>query len=594
MCGIGGIITHREVDVGHSEAVALAMTSTQRHRGPDELGVWSAPGAALAAARLAITGEGQHGQQPVLDRYGGVLVFNGEIYNYRTLNDGSVAADASDTEVLAGLLACGDPSLLSTLNGPFALARYEPATGRLLLARDRVGKKPLYLAQASTGWAFSSTVAGLHVATGPLRIRSEAIHEYLVFRSVGGHHSAFAGIEQVPPGTWLELDADRILRRGCYWRSPRPVGEMVPPGRVRAVIDSAVAARADGARELGVFLSGGLDSAVVAASLRRQLPDQPLRLVSAGYNVPGKEDERPFALRLGTALSARHDQVIVSGERDVPGLVADAVRLLEDPVQDPVIVPTLALARAAAQFTRVVLTGDGSDELWGGYQRFSAPPAELVDYLPRTAIFRPEELGLVDWPSTYLDDIEIPATWMDPLDRILRLEVANRLRNYHLSRIDKLIMGCGVEARCPYLDPAVIGTALSLPARLKCPAGKPKALLTEAYRSDLPNWLAARKKQPFSVPIRRWLTGELAQFVRDLLIAANTFTGAIVDVRPLFVQLEGPLEMAETAAARLWALLLLEVWHREVARPLGRPPVLGSDTWLWTIVGYVSRVALAT
>jgi asparagine synthase (glutamine-hydrolysing) len=341
--------------------------------------------------------------------------------------------------VLAQLLARRGPSLLSALNGPFALARYEPTTHRLLLARDRVGKKPLYLAQTPTGWAFASTLAALHVATGSLRIRPDAIHEHLVFRSVGGQHSAFAGVEQVPPGTWLELDANGILRGGRYWRSPPPDDETVSPDWVREVIDDAVAARADGSCELGVFLSGGLDSAVVAASLRRQRPDQPLRLVSVGYDVAGTEDERPFALRLGAAMGARHDQVIVHGERDVPELMVDAARLLEDPVQDPVTLPTLALARVAATFTRVILTGDGSDELWGGYQRFSAPPVELTDYWPRTAIFRPEELGLAAWPLTYLDGVDLPAMLTDPLDRILRLEFANRLRNYHLSRIDKLV-----------------------------------------------------------------------------------------------------------------------------------------------------------
>jgi asparagine synthase (glutamine-hydrolysing) len=500
-----------------------------------------------------------------------VLVFNGEIYNHPDLQHGPTASP-SDTEALAVLLARRGTRLLPALDGPFALARYDPATRRLLLARDRLGKKPLYYARMAGGWAFASTLQGLHVAAGPLRIRPDAISEYLVFRSVGGHQSAFAGVEQVRPGTWIELDADGIVAQSAYWRPPVLGGGSGSPARVRALIDRAVAARADESREVGVFLSGGLDSAVVAASLHRQRPDQAVRLLSAGYDVTGAEDERPFALRIGAEIGARHDQVIV-GERAVPELMAHAARLLEEPVQDPVTVPTLALARAAAAFTRVVLTGDGTDELWGGYARFDAAPATLADYWPRAAIFRPDELGLAAWPASYLDGIDIPMQ-QDPLDRILRVEIANRLRNYHLSRIDKLIMGTGVEPRCPHLDPAVLEAALRLPARVKRSGSRPKGLLIDAYRADLPAWLLERRKQPFSVPVRRWLAGGLGEFARDLLLQANAFTRGLVDARPLFAQLAHPPDVADPAAARVWSLLHLEVWHQEVAVPLACRPAV--------------------
>jgi len=342
------------------------------------------------------------------------------------------------------------------------------------------------------------------------------------------------------------------------------------------LIDGAVAARSDSAREVGIFLSGGLDSAVVAASLRRQRPDQAVRLVSVGYDEAGREDERPFALRFGAAMGVPHEQVVVHCKRDVPDLMVDVAWLLDDPVQDPVTLPTLARARAAAAFARVILTGDGSDELWGGYARFDDAPRRLTDYWPRTAIFCPRELGLAGWPTTYLHGVDIPAPTADPLDRIIRIEMANRLRNYHLSRIDKLIMGSGVEPRCPFLDPDVVEAALSLTARLKRPACRAKGLLADAFCPDLPTWLVDRRKQPFSVPIRNWLVDGLAGFARDMLLPANTYTGALIDPRPLFARLGGPPEVAEPSAARLWSLLQLEVWHREVARPLGRRPLRDS------------------
>lgn len=574
MCGIAGVFLSGEAgSAGELKTLVRRMIHAQRERGPDGEGVWSDARAGLGCVRLRITGDEVAGAQPLHDRWGGHLVFNGEIYEHReilqTLGE-TTAHDSSDGDALAAILALKGTDGLAGVRGMFAAARYDGVNQKLLLVRDAVGKKPLYIRRFRDGWAFASTLSALHAATGAMQLRPEAIYEYLVFRSVGGCHSAFRDVRQLPPGSWLELGADGHERSGQWWTPPPACTSDASTVEVRREISAAVKARARADGEVGLFLSGGLDSGIVAASLRRQCPEQRVRLFFIGYDEAGIEDERPKARRLAKLLDCPAEDLQLPAQ-DVPRLLRDVARITEDPIQDPVTLPTLALARAAARHTKVVLTGDGSDEIWGGYTRFDNLPTPLEKYLPRTAIFQPAELGLHDFPPSYFDGIAMPSAQLAPLDRVLRLEVANRLRNYHLSRVDKLTMHAGLEARCPFLDVRVVSLGLSLSSERKRPGGRPKGLLAASFQHLLPDWLLQRPKQPFSVPVRAWLAGGLREFATDTLLAPNALTRGLFDAQPLLSNLDTDDHAADARAAKIWSLLQLEVWHSEFASPLETP-----------------------
>jgi asparagine synthase (glutamine-hydrolysing) len=549
------------------------MVLTQRDRGPDGVGVFSDGRVGLGCARLEIVGSPLEGAQPIRDPWGGVLVFNGEIYEHEEILrelDVDVPEGTSDGFALSALLATRGPEGLSGVRAMFAAARYDPARGRLLLVRDAIGKKPLYIQRFREGWAFASTLASLSVATGALSLRPEAVHEYLVFRSVGGYHSAFKDVEQLPPGSWLELSLDGHARSGRWWRPPPACTRVATAAEIRGVVEEAVAARLESDREIAVFLSGGLDSAIVARCALRQRPGRPVHLLSVGYDVAGDEDERAKARALADYFGASLEELTVSAA-EVPDLLGAVARATEDPIQDPVTVPTLVLARAARARAKIVLTGDGSDEVWGGYARFDDVPRTLDEYLPRTTIFRPSEVGLAELPASYLDSIELPSAELPPLDRVMRLEVQNRLRNYHLSRLDKITMSVALEARCPFLDVGVVTVGLELASHDKRPAGRPKGLLSSAFAGELPRWLIDRAKQPFSVPILAWLAGPLHEFAHDVLLAPGAFTGDFVDAGALLGDLDKRTPGAAQRAAKVWSLLQLEVWHRTVASERTRP-----------------------
>jgi asparagine synthase (glutamine-hydrolysing) len=570
MCGIAGIFRFEAAPREELLRVVDAMNYAQRFRGPDGSGAWANERVGLGCARLEISGDRLNGRQPLSDICGGVTVFNGEIYNFRDLHREAFgvppACGASDGATLAALLARRGTAALHALRGPFALARYDPARQRLLLARDAVGKKPLYLARTGEGWAFASTAAALRCALGGLEIRTEAVVEYLVYRSVGGDQSAFRHVHQLPPGSWIELSPEGPCGRGRWWSAPSVNGASADPRRIHELLDDAVELRARPAAPVSVFLSGGLDSSIIAAALRRRHPEQEMHLLSVGYDVGGWQDERDRAHAMACHLGLESVQVELSAA-EVPELMLQVATLTEDPIQDPVTLPTLCLARAARTLGKVVLTGDGSDEIWGGYERFHNPPARLDDYLSRTTIFQPDEIGLASPPESYLSGIDPPLAGVgDPLDRILRLEVANRMRNYHLARVDKITMGVGLEARCPFLDVRAVEEGLALPARCKRPGGTPKGLLLEAFAADLPAWLRERRKQPFSVPIEAWLRGPLRSFAHDVLRSSDTLSRSWIRPEPLLERMDR-LETAADAAPRLWSLLQLETWHHALGNP---------------------------
>ncbi len=561
MCGIVGLFSPSPRDPHILRQLAERMQEAHRFRGPDGEGVWANNHVALANVRLAIQGSKEEGRQPLKDRWGGHLVFTGEVYEARDIMQRlgeEYHPDDSDGVALGALLARKGPQGLAGLRGMFALANYD-SDGRLLLARDTWGQKPLYLARWEDGWAFSSTIAALQIAVGRLEIRTNAMLEYLVYKSVGGLHTSFDGIEQVAPGSWISFSPGGSVRRGRYVQDPKTVDAIGSAQDIRRQLDIAIDARATTSFVDAVLLSGGADSSIVAASLVRQRPDVKKVAFSVGYDVVGPEDETHYARRMAQHLGMPHEVICLTGTQ-VPALMEEVARFTEDPIQDPVTLPTLVLSREIAKVTKVALSGDGSDEFWGGYERFDNAPPSLEEYLSRTMLFKAEELGLDSAPTSYLDGLCMPSPDLPALDQILQIEASNRLRNYHLNRIDKLGMAAALEIRSPFLDANVTQLAGRISSDVKRPAGRAKGLLLDAFSSELPRWLLDRKKQPYTMPIVTWLSAELRFYAHDVLSNPNAWVRRFVEPAPYleqFTRTQNP-----TVASRLWSLLQLEAWHR--------------------------------
>lgn len=569
MCGIAGIFhPERTRPRNRMETVVRAMLDRMSHRGPDHLGCWANEHFAAGTARLSITGGRRRANQPLIDDRGNVFVFNGELYDPREVArrlDAPYSPEESDGTVLARLLRERGPDGLRGISAMFALARHDPEDGSLLLVRDAWGQKPLYHRTLPDGTlVFGSTLAAVHVAAGPLQVREAAIDECLLFKSVGGCATGFEGVEQLPPGGWLRVDRGGATTRGIWNDLPEPDSEPPPsPEQLREILLEAIRKRVSPRFRPTVFLSGGLDSSIVTAGIDRlRVGDHDPLALSIGYDVGTSEDETDHARRLTAELGIQHE-VLMLPAAEVPELMERVSGFLEDPVADPITIPYFHLAGVAATETKVILTGDGADEFWGGYDRFADPPDSIDAYLPRSMVFTPSEIGRDSHPDSYLAGVPLDDR-MDALDRIMRLEVRNRLRNYHLSRIDKLSMAHGLEARCPFLDAEVSRTALRIPGSFKRDQDRVKIPLLEASEDLLPKWLLDRRKQPFTGPVLGWLRSSLRPRVQDLAEGADERLSRRVDIPPLLEALDRP-DTTSGIANRLWSLLVVQTWLESTA-----------------------------
>lgn len=559
MCGIAGIYhPNKKVDNQFLKDSILKMCAVQRKRGPDDVGVWTNGKIGLGCARLQITGDQKQGKQPLQDAWGNRFVFNGEIYDRSVEGSNFTPTNQqSDGLVLAAALNTSGFKNLQKLSGMYAAAFYHEDRQELILLRDAVGQKPLYYRKINGGIIFASTInAILQISPLPV-IREQALYEYLIYKSVGGYQSIFEEINQLPPGSWMKVNKHGEISQGKWWNLPE-LNLKDRQFRLRETLEQSVQKRVNYDAKIGVFLSGGFDSGIVGALAKKHKDPAQIQYLSVGYDIKEVEDETPFAIQLAQYLNVNHEVLQLKSE-DIPTLFQASSIITEDPIQDPVVLPSILLAQHAATFTKVILTGDGSDELWGGYSRFDHFQGSIYDYLPSTTVFQPNELGLKKYPSSYLNELDLPDDQLPALDQIFRLEISNRMRNYHLSRIDKIIMDAGVEARCPFLDIHMLNLGLEIPAQIKRPNGLPKGLLINAFTDMLPSWLINRKKQPFSLPIRQWLCGPLKPYAMDVLSNPNSFVKGFLSTTHYLEKLNQNLD--SKSAAKIWSLLQLESWY---------------------------------
>jgi asparagine synthase (glutamine-hydrolysing) len=642
MCGIAGVVlAEGEASSESLTEVGSRMITALHHRGPDACGVAVLPGnrGVFAHTRLKVVDLSERAAQPFeTPNRAQTLTFNGEIYNFRTLRSqlegrGASFRSTSDTEVIATQYAEHGLSGLYALDGMFALGLWDRVRERLILLRDRLGKKPLYWALAGDGaLVFASEPAALS-AYPKVRLELEPKHlpEYLAYGYVSTPNSIYKGVFRLPPATRLIFEPGREPRKQVYWSLPAPqpgaTGVKVPIKArleaVRTAVGKAVEKRLLADVPLGAFLSGGVDSSIVVREMARLSP-KPVRTFSVGFADDATFDETQYAREVAEQFGTEHHEIRVD-----PAPVALMERLLDvhgEPYGDSSALASFAVAEATRKQVTVVLTGDGGDELFGGYTRFRG--GQLAGHVPPLAAQvarrvlsgvpeprgykhplallkrfveygdRSEDEQLLAWNAYFAGDrlrrllrpeggllgpkndpweifaaqagllAEARSKGSDRLDQILRHNLSTYLLDDLLVKTDRTTMAVALEARCPFLDVELTEFAFSLPSSLKIRRGELKWVLREAYRGILSPRVLDRKKHGFGVPVGRWWSGRLRDLVGDLLLDPASRLGAFLDRKVVGDLVQEHWSGSRDHGGRIFVLLQLELWMRRQPRAL--------------------------
>jgi len=565
MCGIAGLMTRGgDADPAVLDRLAQALA----HRGPDGAGRFLAGPVGLAQVRLAII-DLDGGRQPILDESGNAIVANGEIYNYRELRAGlgDVAfATGSDCEPPLHLYRRQGLEFVERLSGMYALALYDAARRRLVLARDPFGIKPLYLAEGPWGVAFASEAQALLAAGLAARaIEPQARAELLQMQFTCGADTIFPGIRRLAPGEMVVVEDGRVVERRLRPALPAGGAGPVAADAARARLDDllmhAVEMHQRADVPYGMFLSGGIDSAVLLTLMARLNPKGVLAF-TAGFPGSAAPDERAAARALARAAGAEHHEVEVD-ETTFWDLLPAAAAAMDDPAADYAILPTFALARAARRSVKVILTGEGGDELFGGYGRYRARmrPWPFGRPMRRSGTFDGLDLlrdGVTaGWRDRFAATERAAATaGRSRLQAAQATDCADWLAHDLLSKADRCLMAHGIEGRVPFLDPDLAAFAFTLPDRLKVQGGLGKWLLRDWLAAAQPAARPFARKQGFSVPVGEWIARRPE--IGPLLARQP---GIAEICRPGAVEALFRAARPESGFAR-WTVLFYALWHR--------------------------------
>jgi asparagine synthase (glutamine-hydrolysing) len=612
MCGLVGVVAApdaRPPDSGRLEQAVRALT----HRGPDESGYYVSGPVALGSTRLSII-DLEHGSQPMTNEDGTVVtVYNGEIWNHEELRRELTVAGhrfrtRADTEVLVHGYEEWGESLVRRLNGMFACAIWDSRTERLLLARDRIGKKPLYLVNGESGLAFGSDARSVLIAAG-LRPELDTDHvaEFLFQRYVGAPRTLFKRVEKLPPGHLLVFDRT-VVRRQRYWTVEPDGPTPLRPPELRALLLDSVGKRLMSDVPLGIMLSGGVDSAAVLGLMREAGADS-VASFTIGFGDP-LFDERTTARLTAAAFGSDHHELEVRGS-DFRDALPRLSWFRDEPMAEPSEVPLFLLAELAGRHLKVVFSGEGGDELFGGYPKYRAEallrtglvPISLArgvgrlvarrrshrrleravetltirDPLLRWASwfrsFAPAELaGLLAPPlRTYsepdalvepLRTLLAPYSDLDPGRRMLLGDLATYLPDNMLARADKVLMGASLEGRMPLLDYRVIERVSSAPASQRSGLLRSKSILRQAVSDLVPPEVLRRPKRGFPVPVMQLLLEESDGKLDRLLLSERCLSRGIFEPQVLARLVRGNGMPGSERELKLFTLISLELWLR--------------------------------
>ena len=617
MCGICGIV---DFTGPPSADTVLAMTRSLQHRGPDAEGTCSYAAALLGHRRLSILDLSESANQPMLseDR-STALVFNGEIYNFqeirRTLaGRGHRFRTSSDTEVLLRLYLEKGEAMLEELNGMFSVAIWDERLQRLLLARDRLGKKPLYYCWTKARLSFSSELSSLmHDRLVPRRLNQRAMFEYFLYDFVPAPHSIFQDVSKLPAGHMAIFDREG-LRVRRYWSPPEPNDSLnyaEAKEQLIELIADSVRLRLISDVPLGSFLSGGIDSTLVTAFMAAKDSE---RVKTFSISFPGTtHDESEWSDLAARALGTDHKAYPV--EYDIEDLLSKMTRHFGEPFGDSSAIPTWHLCKRTRERVTVALSGDGGDELFAGYERYLARRFQIIyDLLPlglRERIIEPfverlpattdyygtslskklklfvqasrrmrrDPLALI--PRTFSGDevrtltgidyepdadpvIEAARRWMqlDPVSRMQFTDIQTYLAEDILTKVDRMSMAHALEVRSPLLDYRLVEFACRLPVRFKIRGRTTKGILKAAAAGRVPNSILTRSKYGFQVPLGRWFKDELKDwaFVRLMGVPHTLLDRAQVEA----IWLDHQRGKADNSH-KIWLILFFSEWYSQLA-----------------------------
>jgi asparagine synthase (glutamine-hydrolysing) len=619
MCGIAGLWSPEPVE-GLDQRLR-AMIATLRHRGPDGERVWSDGRVGLAHARLAVIDLSTASDQPMSAADGAVhLIHNGEIYNFRALRDELIAlghgfTSQGDAEViLKGYIQWGD-DVIPRLRGMFAFVLWDRRQRRLLMARDRLGQKPLHYAWSDGRLLFGSEIKAILAWPGMARQPDlEAIHHYLSFRCVPAPHTAFAGVHRLPPAHYMVVEADGTSRMERYWSLPEPGSAPPrPPGELAEEIterfDEAVRLRLVSDVPLGVFLSGGIDSACVVAAMAKAASG-PVKTFTIGFS-DRRFDERGNARLVAERYATDHHEFVV--EPDAVDILPKLTWHYGEPFADASAIPTWYVSEITRRHVTVALNGDGGDEAFLGYPRYSGCRlGEWVDRLPgpargllaalgRRLPFETSNARSLRYARRFLVDAALPAAarygnWvslfaqadkqalygdamMDCLGspstdllapwlgegavgpgRAAYADIHGYLPDDLLVKVDVATMAHGLEGRSPFLDHELMAFATAIPAAQRMTGLRGKSLLKSVMAPRLPREILKAPKRGFGVPIEHWLRHELKELAYDTLTSARAVARGLFRPEAVVRLLDEHMAGLRPHHDRIWALLMLELW----------------------------------
>jgi len=630
MCGIAGfVLAQPSLPRPEIEARLWAMTGTIKHRGPDDQAVWTDGLAGLAQARLAVIDLSAAANQPIASQDGSVwLTYNGEVYNFAEIRRdlealGYVFRSRGDAEVIANGWHAWGPRVLDRMRGMFALALWDRRSRRLILARDRLGKKPLYYAPTDAALLFGSEIKALLAWPGiARRANLSAIDQYLTFQYVPSPETAFEGIRRLPAAHYLVIEADgeggwREPELVRYWELPRTSAGAIRrsaaelQGELVAHLEEAVRLRLIADVRLGAFLSGGVDSSAVVATMARVGAGR-VKTFSIGF--PEKEyDETRYARMIAERFGTEHEEFVV--EPDAVAVLPKLVWHYGEPFADSSAIPTYYVSQVARRHVTVALNGDGGDEAFLGYPRYRAmhyldrldslPPAVRVG-LARALALAPAQLqrrlrlgqirdmlaGAPDRPEqryagaiAFFPDrdkaegygeamrpllprsaLDLLAPYFAQTETLLaganRADIHTYLPDDLMAKVDVASMAHGLETRSPLLDHVLLEWAARIPAEIKMVGGRTKGLFKAAMAPYLPAEILNRKKMGFGCPVDQWLRRELKPMAYDTLLGPEARARGLM--RPDYVRrlLDEHCAGRRNHHTRLWALLMLELWFR--------------------------------
>lgn len=625
MCGIAGfsLFNYQEGDIASLEAMHMAIS----HRGPDASGTYIDEYIGLCHRRLSILDLSEAGNQPMYSSDNNlVIVFNGEIYNFLSLKEelkaqGVTFKTDTDTEVILALYAREGVKCLDKLNGMFAFALWDKSLGQLFIARDRLGKKPLYYYSHDGRFAFGSEIkAILALDNIPREIRLDAVYDFFAYQYIPDPKSIFTHIHKLPPAHYMLVNKGSLTLHE-YWdlsfKLTSEETEQAHQDKLKALLEHATAQRMVSDVPLGAFLSGGVDSSGVVAMMAES-SDSPVKTCTIGFDNEAF-NEADFAREIAEKYHTAHHEFTV--HQNVAERLEYIASFFDEPFADPSLVPTFFVSELARKEVTVALAGDGGDEMFAGYEKYAVDNVEnklrqlfpkpvrssLFPFLANITRQLPGKLGqkaqslltslshdaamgfyitnsmitdnmwntlvrqdiantLGDYhPSKYTIDTYNKADGPDHLSKVLYTDIKTYMTGDILVKVDRMSMANSLEVRAPLLDYQVAEFAATLPSSQKYRNGEKKYLLKKVFTPFIPESLLNRKKMGFTTPLDDWFRGELKHMTQAMLLTSEAGLNTIfkeTQVKALWNEHQSHIKNHGTV---LWSMLMFEMWYKKYA-----------------------------